>query len=547
MRGISRARGVDPYDAVAYASLFSTLAVVFATFRAYGIAWDEQGETVYGALLLKLYASGFHDHSAFEFVNFRFYGGGFELPAAIFAHLSPFGEYETRHLWSALLGVAGLAATWRVARRIGGPRGGVLALLLLLASPVWYGHMFINARDVPFGAGMACCLLLSLRALEELPELRLRTAALYGVSLGWMMSVRVGGIMALVFLLLPIALWLFGERWDGAAWKAVGEHALRIGVRLSAALGIAYAVMVAFWPWALQAPLNPLRALLMFSRFPFGGMELFEGRAIPASALPASYLPVLLWLKLPEVVLLGLGVAAFTGLRALHRRPRAPVRVHELQLLAVTLAALFPILYFVVARPTVYNGMRHFLFVVPPLTVLAALALERALQALPSRSLRAAMTVGLGLAVAVQVRTLMILHPEEYVYYNALAGGPRGAQGRYPLDYWGTSLEIATNRLVDELRRRDAVPESGEPPVKVFVCGNVWSASAFFPAWMSPVEHMEDADYQVAIAQFYCKHPAGSRPVLEVTRAGALLSYVDELRPAAPVEAKRDVLAPSPQ
>ena len=31
-------------------------------------------------------------------------------------------------------------------------------------------------------------------------------------------------------------------------------------------------------------------------------------------------------------------------------------------------------------------------------------------------------------------------HPNQAVYFNALAGGPRGAFGRYELDYWGNSL-----------------------------------------------------------------------------------------------------------
>jgi hypothetical protein len=31
-------------------------------------------------------------------------------------------------------------------------------------------------------------------------------------------------------------------------------------------------------------------------------------------------------------------------------------------------------------------------------------------------------------------------HPNQAVYFNVLAGGPRGAFGRYELDYWGNSL-----------------------------------------------------------------------------------------------------------
>ncbi|HEY2736368.1 MAG TPA: glycosyltransferase family 39 protein, partial [Polyangiales bacterium] len=192
-------RDVSPlFDALAWLVLGGVLACVLASFRSYGLAWDGQGETVFGTLLLKYYTSFFRDHSAFEFVNFRYYGGGFELPAAILARISPFGQYETRHLFGGLLGLIGLGATWRIARRLGGPRAGALAALLLGLNPGWYGHGLINARDVPFGSGMALCLWLTLQMLDELPEIRWRTRVLFGIALGWTISVRVGGVLALV-------------------------------------------------------------------------------------------------------------------------------------------------------------------------------------------------------------------------------------------------------------------------------------------------------------------------------------------------------------
>ena len=184
------------------------LLVGVLTFRRYGIAWDEQGENVYGDLLLRLYASGFSDRAAFEFVNFRYYGGGFELPAALLSRALPWTAYEARHLLSVLIGLAALIATSRVARKLGGARAGLIAALLLALNPCWYGHTFINARDVPLAAGIMGCLWLSLSMLDALPRVPARYAIAYGAVLGWTISVRVGAVIALAFLCVPIALWL---------------------------------------------------------------------------------------------------------------------------------------------------------------------------------------------------------------------------------------------------------------------------------------------------------------------------------------------------
>jgi hypothetical protein len=46
----------------------------------------------------------------------------------------------------------------------------LIALVLLAACPLYYGHMFINAKDAPFAAAMAVLLLGLVRAFEEYPR-----------------------------------------------------------------------------------------------------------------------------------------------------------------------------------------------------------------------------------------------------------------------------------------------------------------------------------------------------------------------------------------
>ena len=77
------------------------------------------------------------------------------------------------------------------------------------------------------------------------------------------------------------------------------------------------------WPWSVQSPLNPLHAAEYFDTFfekPW--QELYEGRLIAVPAMPASYLPHLFMLKLPEIML-ALGLI---GTRGRLRRRRAPQR-----------------------------------------------------------------------------------------------------------------------------------------------------------------------------------------------------------------------------
>ena len=78
--------------------------------------------------------------------------------------------FETRRLVGAAVGIIGLIATWRIGRRLGGPTAGLVALVLLATCPLYYGHMFMNAKDAPFAAAMAVLLLGMVRAFEEYPR-----------------------------------------------------------------------------------------------------------------------------------------------------------------------------------------------------------------------------------------------------------------------------------------------------------------------------------------------------------------------------------------
>src|ERR1700719_1909214 len=169
-------------DRIAVALLIAVAAVAGLTFRDYGLGWDDYTHSQYGALLLRLYESGFTDRRALSFVNLYAYGGGFDMFAALLAKIVPFDLFETRRLAGALIGLIGLAATWRLARRFGGPLAGVIALALLATCPLYYGHMYMNATDGPFAAAMAFALLGLVRLLDEYPATSAATGALAGAG-----------------------------------------------------------------------------------------------------------------------------------------------------------------------------------------------------------------------------------------------------------------------------------------------------------------------------------------------------------------------------
>lgn len=523
------------FDNLALLVIVVVLGLVLLTFRDYGITNDEEVQKIYGEMVLSYYASGFHDLAALSYKDLYFYGGLFDFVAALLNKVSPLGAYETRHLFGGLVGVFGLFGGWRLGRLLGSKRAGFLAVVLLALIPAYYGSAFNNPKDIPFAVGMLWTLWAMCRMMPFLPKPPRDQVMVFAVSLGLTLGVRVGAGLAGVYLLVVLFVYLIWRAAETRSLAVVGREGRAMAFAFLPALPVAYLTMALFWPWSYQSPFNPLVAVAHFSHYGIHIDTLMDGQWLPAGHLPAVYLPLYLILKLPEMALVGM--VAAVGLVVLHlrrgfRRDDSVDKSRSLQFVLLGLAAVFPIAFFVVLRPTIYNGIRHFEFLLPPFAVISGLGLDRlwSLLGRGSEGRSRAFGLVLGAAVAIQLWIMAGLHPDEYVYYNALTGGVKGAEGRYELDYWGNSLAEAARDLT-----RYVEMENGGLPVhrvyKVAICGNPLAATYYMPPFLHFTAKPSEADFFVAFTQHDCDRVVGGREIIAVERFGAPLSVVKDRRP----------------
>ncbi|HEY5217029.1 MAG TPA: glycosyltransferase family 39 protein, partial [Pseudolabrys sp.] len=253
-------------DRMAMAILAAVAIIAAFTFRDYGLGWDDYTHSQYGDLLLKLYGSGFSDTRALTFVNLYKYGGGFDMASALASKVLPFGLFETRRLIGAAVGIIGLLVTWRLGRRLGGPLAGLCALVLLATCPLYYGHMFMNAKDAPFAVAMMMLLLGMVRALDEYPAPDPRTIVLVGLGLGLAFGSRILAGIAAPYGLAALLLIVIAEvRRNG--WLQAAARLGRFLRLMLPALALGYLIMGLLWPWSIVSPLNPLNAAEYFDTF----------------------------------------------------------------------------------------------------------------------------------------------------------------------------------------------------------------------------------------------------------------------------------------
>jgi hypothetical protein len=244
--------------------------------------------------------------------------------------------------------------------------------------------------------------------------------------------------------------------------------------------------------------------------------------------MPASYLPRLFALKLPEIMLV-LGLGGAVGTLAAATRRSVPI-TRRANLLLVTLAALLPLAVALLMHPALYNGLRHFVFVVPPFAALGGLAggwlFEKA-RPLGTAALAALAIVFIG-AAALPVSDMIRLHPYQYTAFNWASGGVRMAHNNYMLDYWGLAFKQASEALRTKLDAMNLKPPDGGRWT-VEICGPQRPAQVALGPEFETTWERKRPDFAMLLGTFYCRELTA--PVLvEIKREDVVYARVYDIR-----------------
>lgn len=503
------------------------LSVILATYRGYGSNWDEAVQAHYGELAVDYFRSGLTDRRVNRFLNLRFYGPLVEMIPALLYGEAKTGTYELRHLFIPLFGLATVPAVFGYASLARIPGLPLLAVLALATMPRFYGDWFNNSKDVPF----ACLFALSMYTLAGLFRARPFTPwriVACGLAFGLTLAVRPGGFPILGLFFVSAA--LLSLAVPGAERVAV-ERSPVTAVPLQAigVFAIAWAVMVLPWPWAHENPLaHPIEAMREAASFTTSYPVLFEGTVVSSSAMPRHYLLKYLLITTPPVLLL----LTFVGIVAGVIRVRQAA-AHSFLFLLTLLWLLLPLTLFFLVRPNVYDGIRHFLFILPAVAILAAYGARWLCERVAGprwRGLAMAACAGL---LLLPIKDLVALHPYQTTYFNALVGGVAGADGTYETEYWLTSYREAIAWVNAQAARRPGrvvtVAVAGDgyiaPWVDYYARPNVRAHIVAAPP--APPSLPDGIDYYIATKRWGFDLGYAAAPVVySIGRAGAVFTVI---------------------
>jgi hypothetical protein len=401
----------------------------------------------------------------------------------------------------------------------------LLALLALAVCGPWFGSMFNHTKDIPFAAAMMGAIYFMLRTTRDLPRPRLLHLVYFGLLLGAALGQRALGLILLFYVPIAIALHLP----QPVTLQTSVRFLARSLLLFVPAFALGYLIMIAAWPWAALSLFNPIRGLFAFAHFEYPIRTLLFGESFLMAEVPRWYVPVYLAIKLPLAVLFGaaLGLVTAAGIA----RGHAALRSRETAFMAFV--ALFPIACHVISQGPAFSGLRHFLFVLPPVAVLAGVGFDAALTWLEARRRTLAMAAYAGLAAALiwPASVLVRLHPYESLYFNPLVGGLQGAALRYDTDYW---VNVMHEMVVELENYLDREPARGQQRTYfVAVCGERLPFEKEAEAHKGRLKWATDgdaADFFIAPTHDSCDTAIEGKVILKIERMGVPIGVVKDRR-----------------
>lgn len=395
--------------------------------------------------------------------------------------------------------------------------------ILLFFTPRFFGDLPSNVKDPVFATYYLLALLV-LILLPKIPKRWFKILAL-GFSFGLAAAYRTIGY-SLIPLYLTIAII---DTWPLNRSKLRQFFSMLIDlVPIIALMIVIHGIQM---PFVMADPLHNLLRLMAIARaFPWQGSMLYLGKFVEAGKLPWHYFPVWLFVITPVFIFI------FGIISHLYIRQNRSVKV-------MIASFWLNIFLFYLIKPIIYDGIRHLLFILVILTVMAAMG-----WILMWNQAKKIQRVILFILLCLNCLSLgiqyMLLHPYEYTYFNVITGFLPGASIKFETDYWGTSYYEGARWLVDYL--------SDAEPTTIGLCGNEY-AKIYFEGtnhkiiWLPGCSNTDasGASYIFAFARNNEWSKIDGQPIYTVSRLGVpLMKIFINNQPANPNAVSPEITTP---
>lgn len=313
----------------------------------------------------------------------------------------------------------------------------LVAVITLLSLPIWLGNSFHNVKDIPVATGYTlitttCAYVLSRESLSR-NKINFLLVSL-GLFTGFVLAAGTRPFLSFLFSMQIMIVVLILT-----CTKKLFEAKLLIFVFFLSLLSLAL-LLPQFrqnFVFALQ------QTIFNSSNYPWQSRSFGYGQYSDA-VLTFEYLYNWLLHTVPVLylifMLLGLILSGVYIIRSFFVQS---LKANSIILVLVLSQILFLLIVGMVLKTTVYTGLRQFLFIFPPITVLMVWSIYKIQESIKFKRMKFLTMFSFFVYLIIVNYETSRLYPYEYIYYNELTTRNFDVAISWPTDYWGVSVKEA--------------------------------------------------------------------------------------------------------
>ena len=440
------------------------LMIFFAWWCALiiGLSWDEYFHHING-LVRYNFLTSLGDFQKFEFRNNKFYPGLYDTISYAFGQIFLFINKKfyvqnidlIMHVVNISFSSLSILGLYLLTKVIFNKKIALFSVLLTLLNPFFFGHMGMNSKDIiVFFSFIWFCYFFYLYCKKE--EKIFKNLILASLCIGFGCGVR------LTFLIVIFPAVILGFIFLIKKYKS---NYLTLVKRLSLHIPIVFIItmflVILCWPHFIvelqkgnfiEFTSQIIKNTINWIDGPKIG--LINGEFYEVFNTPRTYFLDLIIFRLPfYFTFLLISTYFLTFSKKINIKDE--IENFSKKFILLNIIAFFPIVLALILRVNIYDNLRLFLFIIPFLSIISALALNYFFENFKNYTQIKVITVFIFFLFSLSFYRFVILTPYQYTYVNYSYLKLENSIGKFEHDYWGSSYKELVKKIKQKYSKEE--------------------------------------------------------------------------------------------
>ena len=427
-----------------------------------GLSWDEYFHHING-LVRYNFLTSLGDFQKFEFRNNKFYPGLYDTISYAFGQIFFFINKKfyvqnidlIMHIVNISFSSLSILGLYLLTKEIFNKKIALLSVLLTLFNPFFFGHMGMNSKDiVVFFSFIWFCYFFYLYCKKE--EKIFQNLILASLCIGFGCGVR------LTFLIVIFPAIILGFIFLIKKFKS---NYLILVKRLSLHIPIVFIItiflIILCWPHFIvelqKGNFIEFTALIIKNTINWidgPKIGLMNGEFYEVFNTPRTYFLDLIIYRLPFYLTLLL-ISSYFLIFLKKININNEIENFNQKFISLNIIAFFPIGLALILSVNLYDNLRLFLFIIPFLSIISALALDYFFENFKKHIQIKVITVVVLFLFTLSFYRFVILTPYQYTYVNYSYLKFENSIGKFEHDYWGSSYKELVNKIKEKYSKEE--------------------------------------------------------------------------------------------